>query len=144
MKYKLLYAAAILIAMNIYTGNGYASTKTTSPNLTWSIQNQWQLSAKPVDIVHTLDGKQVFVLTDQHAVEIYGSNGKLEGTIPVSEGVTAIDIAPRGELLYLIDNKKNTFSSLSIDFIKAIDISGSPFKGKETAPVTIAVFTDFE
>ncbi len=144
MKYKLLYTAAVLLAISMSHGKGYATTKASSSKLLWSIQNQWKISSKPLEIVHTLDGKQVFVLTEQHTVEIYGSKGKHEGSIPVSEGVTAIDISPRGELLYLIDSKKNTFSSLSIDFIKDIDISGSPFKGKEDAPVTIAVFTDFE
>ncbi len=144
MKRKLIIAACLLAAFSFSSGKASATAEPASSNLLWSVQNQWKLSAKPVDVVHTLDGKQVFVLTDQHTVQIYSSNGKLEGSIPVSAGVTAIDIEPRGESLYLIDSKENTFSSLSIDFIKDINISGSPFQGNENAPITIAVFTDFE
>ncbi len=144
MKFKFMFAAAFLAALTCNSGHAASTADPAASKLLWSVQSQWKLSSKPVDIVHTLDGKQVFVLTDQHTVEVYGSNGKLEGTVPVSEGVTAIDIAPRGEILYLINSKKNTFSSLSIDFIKDINISGSPIKGKQNAPVTIAVFTDFE
>ncbi len=144
MKHKLMLATCLFATFLFSSGKASATTEPASTNLLWSIQNQWKLSAKPIDVVHTLDGKQVFVLTDQHTVQIYSSNGKLEGSVPVSEGVTAIDIEPRGESLYLIDSKKNTFSSLSIDFIKDINISGSPFQGNENAPVTITVFTDFE
>jgi predicted DsbA family dithiol-disulfide isomerase len=97
-----------------------------------------------LDIVHSLDGNYVFVLTDQQKVLIYSSQGNLEGTIPVDKGVKAIDIAPRAEMLYLIDSEKNTFAALSIDYFQDINIAGSPFRGPENAPVTIVLFTDFE
>jgi predicted DsbA family dithiol-disulfide isomerase len=115
-----------------------------STGLEWKPQVQWQLPSPPVDIVHSLDGKYVFILAQDHKVYIYTSAGKLEGSIPVEKGVTAIDIAPRAESLYLIDKEKNSFTSISIDFIRDINTAGSPFLGPENAPVTIALFTDFE
>lgn len=115
-----------------------------STSLEWKPQVQWQLSAAPVDIVHSLDGKYVFILAQDQKVYIYTSAGKLEGSIPVDKGVTAIDIAPRAEALYLIDKEKNSFTSISIDFIRDINTAGSPFLGPENAPVTIVLFTDFE
>lgn len=110
----------------------------------WQVQGEWKLPASPLDVVYSLDQKHVFVLTDQHQILIYDPTGKLEGNIPVSKGVKAIDIAPRGENLYLIDSEKNTFTSLAVDFILPINIAGSPFLGKENAPVTIVEFSDFE
>ncbi|PID76182.1 MAG: hypothetical protein CSB22_00465, partial [Deltaproteobacteria bacterium] len=77
----------------------------------------------------------VVVLTT-HGIEL--------GRVPVNKGVTAIDISPKGETLYLIDNSTGTFTSLDIDFVVDIDVTGSPFKGPEDAPVTMTIFTDFE
>ena len=110
----------------------------------WQVQGEWKLPAAPLDIVYSLDQKHVFVLTDQHQVLIYDPTGKIEGSIPVPKGVKAIDIAPRGESLYLVDSEKNMFTSVAVDFILPINISGSPFLGKENAPVTIVEFSDFE
>lgn len=134
------------LALSLSIGTAFAATQVdkTSTNLEWKVQHQWNLPESPRDIVHSLDGKYVFILTQEHNVLIYTPEGKLEGSVPVEEGVTAIDIAPRAEMLYLIDGKKNTFSILSIDFIRDINISGSPVKGPADAPITIVLFTDFE
>lgn len=109
-----------------------------------SIRATWKIDTKPVDMVHTLDNKRVFILGDDSKVHIFTTDGKKQGTIPVDNGVTSIDIAPRGELLYLINAKNNTFTSLSISVTATIDVSSSPFLGKESAPVVIALFSDFQ
>jgi thiol-disulfide isomerase/thioredoxin len=121
-----------------------ANQQDRASSLEWEIVQQWQLPASPIDIVHSLDGKYVFVLTNSQQVLIFTPDGKLEGTLPVDEGVTAIDIAPRAELLYLIDSKKNSFSTLTINFVKEINTAGSPSRGPQDAPVTVVLFTDFE
>ena len=110
----------------------------------WQVTGRWQVDAAPVDIVHSLDGKLVFILDDQHRILVYNAQGQLQGRVPVGEGVTRIDIAPQGEALYLIDEKNNTFTSLAMNFVQDIDVTGSPFKGNGSAGVTLAVFTDFE
>jgi hypothetical protein len=110
----------------------------------WNVLRNWPTAGKTLDMVHSLDGKFVYLLNDQQTVQVFNSQGQLQGSIPVEEGVTAIDIAPQGELLYLINNKNQTFSSVGVSFIVDVDTTGSPFKGPADAPVTITLFTDFE
>lgn len=109
-----------------------------------SVAASWKLDAKPLGMVHSLDNKRVFILGDDNNVYIYASEGGKQGTIAVDKGVTAIDIAPRGEMLYLINGQDNTFTSLNISFTTTIDITGAPFLGKENAPVALALFSDFQ
>jgi len=109
-----------------------------------SVAASWKLEAKPLGMVHTLDNKRVFILGDDSKVHIYSSEGVKQGAIPVDKGVTAIDIAPRGEMLYLINSQDNTFTSMSVSFTTSIDVTGAPFLGKEDAPVAIALFSDFQ
>lgn len=112
-------------------------------NLDWSVQTTWKLSAKPLDFAQSLDNKRVYVLGEDSKVHIYGAKGKKMGSIPVDKSTTAIDIAPRGEMLYLVDSN-NTYTAIDISFTKNIDTSGSPFLGNENAAVTMVVFSDFQ
>jgi len=123
----------------------FAATDTQGASkIQWQVEKSWKLPSTPLDIVYSLDGKRVFILTDQEKVLAYTADGELLGAIPVAKGVSAIDIAPRGEKLFLINQTEKSFSDLSVSFIVNIDTTGSPFLGNENAPVTIAVFTDFE
>ena len=86
----------------------------------------------------------MFILGDDSRVHVYSAEGVKQGTIPVDKGVSAIDIAPRGEMLYLVNGDKNTFTSLNISFTTKIDVTGAPFLGDKNAPIVLAVFSDFQ
>ena len=145
MKYKQTVTGCALLLTSFVSGQAFAAANTTpSSSIDWNVEKSWDLPAKPLDIVYSLDGKRVFILTDQHTVLVYDNQGEQTGSIPVDKGVSAIDIAPRGEKLYLINQETKVFSDLTIDFITDINTAGSPFLGLATAPVTIAVFTDFQ
>ncbi len=137
-----LFSALLLAAGT--AGTTLAESDASPSNLEWSTAQQWQLPQSPLDVAHSLDGKYVFILTQESKVLVYTAQGKLEGSIPVDKGVNGIDIAPRAEMLYLIDSDAKTFTALSINFIRQIAVNGSPTLGPEDAPVTITVFTDFE
>jgi hypothetical protein len=145
MKHRHIITGCTLLMASCFAGQIQAApSPAPTSKIDWSIDKTWELPAKPLDIVYALDGKRVFILTDQQTVLVYDNMGELSGSIPVDKGVSAIDIAPRGEKLFLINQETKAFSDLSIDFIADINTAGSPFKGLAKAPVTIAVFTDFE
>lgn len=141
---KYLTVCAVLMLSFSATSALAVADASGSSQIQWQEEKSWALPNKPLDIVHSLDGKRVFVLTDQQKVLVYTADGNLVGKLDVKKGVSAIDIAPRGEKLYLMNDMDNTFTSLSMDYIVNINTLGSPFLGKADAPVTIAVFTDFE
>jgi len=121
-----------------------AATPSKTPKVQLEEITNWQLPAKPLDMVYSLDQKRVFILTDQSVILAYTAAGDLLGKIKVEKGVSAIDISPRGEKLFLLNYETNKFTDLAVSFVMDIDIAGSPFLGKDDAPVVIAVFTDFE
>ncbi|NNK94377.1 MAG: hypothetical protein HKP41_08510 [Desulfobacterales bacterium] len=143
--YSLLrYLAGAVSLLLFIPSISIASTQDSSSGLIFEKTKGWQLPYKPIDVVQSVDGQFIFVLTENNRVLIYEPNGNLKGSIPVENGITAIETDARGENIYLIDQEKNNFSSISIDFVVDINTDGSPFQGKPNAPVTIAVFTDFE
>lgn len=139
---KTLLCAALLLPLTLQAQE--LKKNNTAGDLNWSVQASWPIPAKPLDIAQSLDNKKVFVLTADAKVYIFTPDGKQLGVLPVDPNVTAIDIAARGEMLYLVNGKTNTYSALDISFNQKIDITGAPVRGKIDAPVTLVVFSDFE
>lgn len=115
-----------------------------STSIEWQLEQNWKTKAKPLDMVHSLDHKKVFILGNDQQVHVHEAGGRLLGSIPVPAGTTGIDIEPRGNRLYLINDREQTFTSLSVAVVAAIDPGNSPFMGRADAPVVVTVFTDFE
>jgi hypothetical protein len=141
---KIVAATVLLILAAAVPLYGSTPNSGADGNLEWRKLRNLQLPAKAIDFVNSLDGKYTFVLTEGHRVTVYDTRGNLQGSIPVDAGVSAIDIAPQGQLLYLIDTDKNRTTTLAVEFIITIDTANSAFKGKNDAPVTIVVFSDFQ
>lgn len=139
-KFTLTCLATLLVALAAVV----QAQATTSPNdVEWALQSSWKLNAKPLDLAHSYDNKKIFILEDDQKVHVYSTKGRELGYVPVDKGVSAIDISPKGKI-YLIDEQKNTFSSMLLNFIAKIDVAGSPFQGNKNAPVTLVVFSDFQ
>ena len=139
---KTILAVALLLPL---AAQAQEVKKTNvSGDLNWTVQANWSLPAKPLDLVHSLDNKKVFILTADSKVHIFAADGRKLGEMGVEADTVAIDIAPRGEMLYLINGRTNTFTAMDIGFSQQIDITGAPVRGKADAPVTLVVFSDFE
>ncbi len=145
MTYKQCIAASALLMLSFSAPSAFAAADSNGPaRVQLQVENKWELPARPLDIVYSLDGKKVFILTSKSQVLVYQSSGELLGKIGVDKGVSAIDIAPRGEKLYLINEDNNSFTDIAVDFVVQVDISDAPYLGNIDAPVNLVVFTDFE
>ena len=110
----------------------------------WEIQKTLKLDTQPLDVAVSQNGNKIFVLTESGKILIYSSDGSLKDKIDVGNHIDQINSGPGEEWLFLSSRKNKTIEILHVDFIQHIDISGSPFKGPENAPVVIAVFSDFQ
>jgi len=145
MRYSTIFPTTVLSLLLAVGPQASAATYTGKDDkLEWTQQGTWATSGKPLHLVRSLDGKYTFILNDQQQIVVHDQSGAIQGKIPVAKGVTAIDISPQGEFLYLIDQDAAAFTAIAIDFVIAIDTAGSPVKGDAAAPVSIVLFTDFQ
>ena len=110
----------------------------------WNIHKTLKLDTQPLDLAVSQNGNSIFVLTESGKILIYSSDGSLKDKIDVGNHIDQIKLGSGEEWLFLSSRKNKTIEILHVDFIQHIDISGSPFKGPENAPVVIAVFSDFQ
>jgi len=137
---KIKYAAFVFLSLLI----GLAGSASSHAAVEVTIHRTLNLEETPLDTAMSAGGKYIFVLTDKGKVLVYTMDGKLSDTIPVDKPIDSIKAGPREEILILVSSKKKTVQVAVLDFAQEISVSGSPFKGAADAPVTIALFTDFQ
>ena len=109
-----------------------------------SVEKSFKTPEKPLDLSATADGSKTFVLTNKGNVLIYDTEGNMTDKVSVGKAFDRLDVSPEGSSLTLSSGKDSTVQVISLNFIKQIDIAGSPYKGAKDAPVIIAVFSDFQ
>jgi DNA-binding beta-propeller fold protein YncE len=103
-----------------------------------------KITAGALDTAVSGDGKFFYVLSDKGVVEIYPTTGGAKEEISVEGKADKIAVSQNGDTLYLTDSQSGTTRFVSVSFVQSFDLTGSPFKGPENAPVAIVVFSDFQ
>jgi DNA-binding beta-propeller fold protein YncE len=132
--WKLLLALAVCFTM---VTQGYAKVE-------WDILKTLKVDETPLDVTVSPDGRYVFVLIEGGNILVYLANGTLTDKIDIGRQIDQVTIGPKGEHLFVTSRKNKSVEIVRLDFIKSINISGSPFKGPQDAPIVLAVFGDFE
>jgi WD40 repeat protein len=143
MKMKTVRLKTVFLAM-VAAALLCISWSVAHAEVEWSIRQTIDLSSPPVDVAMSPDWQKMFVLTENGEILIYSSGSAQAEKITVGGHVDRINVGPQGNVLLLSSSKDNRVRVLSLDYIQQIDVSGSPYKGADNAPVVIAVFSDFE
>ena len=120
------------------------STAPSSATIEWEIIKSLDTGARPLDVAVSADGRSVFVLSDDGVLSIYTSDGALTEKINLGTQAERIAVAPDGGRLYVTHRQGKRVDVVQLDYVRDINASGAPSKGREKAPVTIAVFSDFQ
>jgi hypothetical protein len=102
------------------------------------------LDVQPLDVVASIDGKTIYVLARGEILVYSIDEGKVSNRIPVDKDFDKLTYADRNNVLILTSSSSKTLKIIRVDFIYKIAIDGLPFKGPANAPVTIAVFDDYQ
>jgi len=102
------------------------------------------LDQPPLDMAISSDGQLTFVLSGRDRVLVYSPDGTLIDTIALASSADGIDISPDGSMLFLRSSERKAIEIVALDFSVDLRIDRSPVKGPADAPVTIAVFSDFQ
>jgi len=110
----------------------------------WTIIEQINLNAQPLDIAVSVDGKFIFILTPGEILVYSIYEDKVTNRIPVDIGFDRIAYSEKNNTLILTSSSLKKLRIIQGDQVHKLDLSGLPFKGPADAAVTIAVFDDYQ
>jgi len=112
--------------------------------LEWTFRKQVPLTSAPLDNAVSADGQLLFMLSAGEILVYSLTENKTINTIPIESEYDSIAVSPRGNSLIVTSSAGKSLKIIDLEFVYNIDISGLPLKGPADAPVTIAVFSDYQ
>lgn len=112
--------------------------------LEWSTIKQLDLEQSPLDVDIATDGDMIFILTPGEILIYTPSGGEITTRIPVDKSFDRLSYSSKDNSLILTSSQDKTLEIIQIETVYDIAVAGLPFLGTEDAPVTIAVFSDYQ
>ena len=110
----------------------------------WSVQKQLQLEATPLDAVPSADGKNIFVLTPGEVLVYSQPEYKVVSRIPVEKSLDRMAYSAKDNRLILTSGADRTVKIVQLENVYRFSLDGLSVKGPRSAPVTLAVFSDYQ
>ena len=115
-----------------------------SAEIEWTTGGQLGLKAPPLDIAASADGKWLYILCPGE-IAVYSFNeDKIVNRIPVDKTVDRMIYVKEKNALVATSSSKNTVQIIQLEIVHKFSFSGLPYKGPKRAPITIAVFSDYQ
>jgi len=109
----------------------------------WSSLKQLGLDKEPLDVATSEDGRFVFVLVSGEILAYSVPDYKLTDRIPVEANFDRLTPGKNNTLL-LTSKSKKELTIIQLTTRHTFDLSGLAVKGPADAPVTIAIFSDYQ
>lgn len=120
----------------------FLSCGTAHASIEWTLKNQVNIEASPLDTVPSSDGKTIYILVSGKILVYSMSENRIIDFFPVDRKFDHLSVAGKGKL-FLLSSSKDTSISI-FEMKKTFDLSGLSIKGPQDAPVVVAVFSDYQ
>lgn len=110
----------------------------------WNVKKQLQLEATPLDAVPSADGKNIYVLTPGEVLVYVLPDYRVAARIPVEKGLARMAYSAKDNALILTNGADRTVKIIQLENVHQFSLEGLYPKGPRNAPVTLAVFSDYQ
>lgn len=109
----------------------------------WALKRELNLEAAPLDMSTSPDGKLVYVLVSGRILIYSVVENRIIDSMLVDKSADKL-ISGRDNSFIVLSSVEKKLKIYQMETREKIDTSGRPFKGPKDAPVTIAVFSDYQ
>jgi hypothetical protein len=112
--------------------------------MSWRVIKEIDLKDQPLDMVTALDGKTLFILVPGEVLVQDMNSAEITQRISVGKEFDRLTYSFRKNSLILSSSSAKRIKVIQLERIFEFDFSGLPHLGLDNAPVTIAVFSDYQ
>jgi hypothetical protein len=138
MKKTPLICGIVLIIGLLY------ATSAMPAQVEWTISGELDLKAPPVDMCASADGKWLYILSAGEVAVYSFAEEKIVNRIAIDKGFDSMIFIKEKNSLVVANRSGNTVQIIQLEEVYQFDTSGLPFQGSKSAPVIIAVFSDYQ
>jgi hypothetical protein len=124
--------------------SGISLPQVFAADLELTERKQLKLDVSPLDTATSADGQWLFILTPGEIIVYSAFEDKISKGIPIDKGFDRLTYSAKTNSLILSSRSEKAVKIIHLELIHQFDISGLPLKGPENAPVTVAVFGDYQ
>jgi hypothetical protein len=134
----------IMALLFVITLVGISAPQLLYADMEWRVIKELELKDQPLDMVNALDGKTLFILVPGEVLIQDMRSNDISQRIPVGKEFDKLVHSPRNNTLILTSSSTKRLKVIQLERIHQFDYSGLPYLGAKNAPVTIAVFSDYQ
>ena len=138
MKKAPMILGIILIVSLLY------STSVMPAHVEWTISEKLNLKAPPEDMCASTDGKWLYILSAGEVAVYSFADEKIVNRIAIEKGFDRMICIKEKNSLVVTSRSGNMVQIIQLEEVYQFDTSGLPYQGSKRAPVTIAVFGDYQ
>ena len=135
---------AIKIILTFLASLLFVPQHAVAQEMEWTIKTERNLEATPLDTAVSADGRLIFILSPGEILVYSVLQQKVINRIPVDKRFDRVTFSRADNTLIVTSSSEKVLKTIQLEFIQNIDITGLPFKGPANAPVTVAVFNDYQ
>ena len=135
---------AIRIILTFLASLLFVPQHAVAQEMEWTIKTERNLEATPLDTAVSADGRLIFILSPGEILVYSVLQQKVINRIPVDKRFDRMTFSRADNTLIVTSSSAKVLKTIQLEFIQNIDITGLPFKGPANAPVTVAVFNDYQ
>ena len=102
------------------------------------------LEVQPLDVASSEDGRMIFILSPGELSVYSSENDRIISRSALDHTYDNITYSSKNKTLILTSKSSSLLKIIRVEQVFEISLSGLPFKGHPDAPVTIAVFDDYQ
>jgi len=137
-------AATLLVLVLLFAASADFFPPAAQAGLEWKIIKDLDVKAAPLEVASSMDGRRLFILTPGEILVYSVPEDAVTERIPVGREFDRIALLTQPDRLAISSSAKKTLQVILLETVHKIDAAGLPFKGPKNAPVTVAVFSDYQ
>ncbi|WP_457552515.1 hypothetical protein [Desulfobacula sp.] len=105
---------------------------------------QKNLDVQPLDVSSSTDGNLIFILSKGELIIYSSKNDEIINRSAIDNTYDKMTYSEKNKTLILTGKSSKSLKIIHVEQIHDISLSGLPFRGPVDAPVTLAVFDDYQ